>query len=315
MARIAIFAVLFIMALLFWMAITAVVVEGHHTGVACSPSGEARCLPLMERSAARAELRNTKSLAYCFNLRAATYPSFRSQVREVMNNHEAELGIRWIEIPGSYETATQAKTAGCEVMHFMPETHGCGSCAGWVHYLNWPVLIEYKWQLGYQSWHTTISHEVVHVYGLHEHYDDARFLSHRNSYGYWAHGLNRSPGTSSDHATVMDFGTGQWRMTVYDVKYACQSIDPNSAIFVACGAQQEPCRGGTFPTWDWCIGRWFFADGVSVDPGLWIWFNPFGEAEWMNCNQFHCWNLIIQRWVPRGQSLYDPAKAYWSTAP
>lgn len=235
-----------LIAILVILSFGANITSSHHTGVACGAAsnlatGDARCLPLMDRSWAVSELRATGQLTWCMNNRASTYPNLRTQIREVLANHESSIqGIDWIEIGGIYETPTAALNAGCQVQMNMPEVHGCPECGGWIHYLNRPVLIEYNPHRGITFFQTTISHEVEHLYGVHEHYDDANFLSHRNTYGIWAHGLNRSPGTATDAPTVMDFGTGVWRMTAYDVKYTCQSIDRQSAIFRGCGAVQEP---------------------------------------------------------------------------
>lgn len=201
------------------------VAEAHHTGVACPGTVNRNiCLPQMDRSIALQTLNATGQLTYCLNARASNYPGFRRQVRDILNQHQDVLGIQWIEIQGTYETPEQARAVGCQVQHNMPETHGCTECAAWVHYLNWPVLIEYRWQVGYNStngWYTTIPHEVEHIYGLHEHYDDANFRSYRGTYGNWAHGLDSSPGSASDSPTVMDFGTGVYQLAAYDIKQVC----------------------------------------------------------------------------------------------
>ena len=226
-------------------------VSAHHTGVPCGPGGRSVCLPQMSASVALATLNSTGQLTWCVNARANNYPGFTSQVAQVLAQHEAVLGPRWVRIPGTYETPAAAKAAGCQVQHNMPEVHGCGECGAWVHYLNWPVLVEYRWQAGYNStngWLSTIGHEVVHIYGLHEHYDDINFRSFRGTYGYWAHGLSTSPGTAADSPTIMDFGTGVRDLTDYDVKQTCQLL---SASFVGC-IEDIPEWGETLTNgWDW----------------------------------------------------------------
>lgn len=305
---------LIVLGLFIGLVAASGTVSSHHTGVPCSPNGDSRCLPRMDASAARHTIQQTQQLTYCLNSRASNYPNFRAQVREVLNNHEANMGVRWVEVPGAYETPSEARAAGCQVQHNMPDVHGCGSCAGWIHYLNWPVLIEYKWQLGYTSWHTTISHEVVHAYGLHEHYDDHLFKSHRNYYGYWAHGLNRSPGTNVDAPTVMDFGTGVWQMTPYDVKYACQSIDPNGSILAACGlVAPPPCD----PCWDDPSGVWRWQNGWAYNPISGVFYNPHGWPEFSACNADRLrWSFHLPAFVPEGDGYFDPIRGdFWAFAP
>lgn len=304
--------------------VTASVAEAHHTGVPCGaasdlPTGDARCLPQMDRSWAVDQLRADLRLTWCMNYRASTYPNLRAQIREVLANHEAALGIDWIEIPGTYETPTAAMNAGCQVQHNMPTVHGCQECGGWIHYLNRPVLIEYNPHRGITLFQTTISHEVIHLYGVHEHYDDANFRSHRNTYGYWAHGLTRSPGTFTDAPTTMDFGTGVWRMTAYDVKYTCQSIDRQGVIFSGCRPAPPPCGviatdpryGSVFDT---CIikgphvGAWRWPDGGLYVPGN-AFFYPTPHETWGDCdpNWNGCYNFTTGFWVGPTGDVFDPA--------
>ena len=298
MRQLAVFTLIFVILCL----VATGRVQGHHTGVPCGPDsnpGRAVCLPYADSSPAVQELQNTKSLSYCFNARAANYPNFISQVRDVNSDIESKFGMDWVEIGGTYSTSAQAKAAGCEVWHSMPETHGCSGCGAWVHYLNWPVIIEYRFQAGYFDWRTTIAHEVTHVLGLHEHYDDANFRSHRNTYGYWAHGMVRTPGSATDSPTVMDFGTGVYRLTGYDVAHVCQNIDPRGEIFAGCG-YEEPCLGepnGFGHRWDSCFGVWRADNGNYFIP----------ERGWAfaECNPD---NL---RWFWRGSVYLIPGTAYF----
>ena len=272
---------------------------------------------------ALATINSGHQLTYCFNARAANYPGFTGQVRQVLWQHEAVLGVKWIEIPGSYETPAAAKAAGCQVQHNMPEVHGCSECAAWVHYLNWPVLIEYRWQAGYNptnGWFTTISHETGHIYGLHEHYDDANFLSYRGTYGRWAHGMLVDPGTQNDSPTVMDFGTGFWEFTPYDIKQSCQLL---TGGFVGCSTGEVfgPCD----PSWDGCWSeqrqRWVGMSGALLnyefDPVTGIWTNPEGLQEWC-CEQsyggrYNQWRKV---WVWDRPTTWEwhPEESMWRCA-
>lgn len=242
------------------------------------------CLPYADSSFAVKTLQQTKTLTYCFNTRAANYPNFKAQVASVDANHEAALGIDWVELGGTYETSTAAKAAGCQVLHSMPDVHGCGECGAWVHYLNNPVLIEYRWQAGYTDWRTTIAHEQTHIYGLHEHYDDINFRSFRVNYGYWAHGYNLDPGTSTDSPTVMDSSVGGYLFfdwfTDYDLKHVCMNMDPTGIFFTGCGLQvvQE------YPFWNGT--RWVFEDGWTFQPdsGCGQWFSPANQLIWGACD-------------------------------
>lgn len=282
-----------------------------HTGVPCGPSdnpGRAVCLPYADSSFAVKTLQSTRTLTYCFDQRAANYPNFISQVRSVNANHEAAIGIDWVELSGTYATSVAAKAAGCQVLHSMPDNHGCSGCGAWVHYLNNPVLIEYRWQAGYTDWRTTIAHEQTHIYGLHEHYDDANFRSFRNTYGRWAHALSSDPGTTSDAPTVMDSGVGaflngDW-LTDYDLKYVCQNIDPRSLYFVGCGYQQEV----TWPQWNGT--RWVFEDGRSYLPntGCGEWFNAANQRTMAQCDDAWGGRYVVVGsdgvWLHRGTPVF-----------
>lgn len=318
-----------LIGLLIWAFASALPAGGHHTGVPCGaasgqPDGRAVCLPLMNHSVAASTLRSTGELTYCLNSRAAAYPNFREQVRRTVAQHEAALGIRWTEIAGTYENTAAVSAAGCQVWHAMPATHGCGWCGATVLYLNWPVVIEYRWQAGYMNWETTISHELGHVYGLHEHYDDRNpARSHHQTHGFWAHGLTQSPGTTVDAPTVMDIGTGVWQLTPYDVARVCESIDRRAERFVACGFEEpapqpepDPCLGPPTETgvrWDNCLGIWRGLNGnfsyLNERQARWMW-------EWGDCNRDNLrWNTYFEAWTHGGTALFSPLRGFWSVAP
>lgn len=291
-----------------FFALAFQVARGHHTGVRCGAAsgqadGRSVCLPLMDRSAAVAALRDDLRITYCFDTRARNYPNFVSQARQVADDFEANFGFEMQEITGTYQTSTAARNVGCQIWNSMPDVHGCSACGAWVHYLNWPVVVEYRWQAGYVFWNSTIVHEWLHIMGLHEAYDDANFRSHRGTYGYWAHGMERSPGTASDAPTVMDFGTGVSRLTAWDVAHGCQSIDRQGRIFPGCivvDCSPVSVGGGwsfTTPECEPPDGNWYFNDlwvfGACDDSwdGRYIaladeW-EDIGESEWFNRLGFH----------------------------
>ena len=304
--------------------IGSITVESHHTGRPCGPGGREVCLPLQPTVAVNT-LRATGELTWCVNARANSYPNFVSQIHETNNAAKAVTGFGHRQIPGTFETDALAGAAGCQVWHSMPPTHGCSGCAAWVHYANWPVIIEYKWQLGYTDWKTTIGHEMGHVYGLHEHYDDDKFLSHRGTYGYWAHGYVVSPGSATDSPTVMDFGTGQWALQPYDVKHICQLVDRNGEVFVGCGFNAPPPPPPCVPTnsvpcWTFTHTTrwaWLFENGVSCEilsDGGCNWYAPDGQLAFTN---FHAWggwfSPLIDAWIPVGNSFFKYGA--WHMAP
>lgn len=310
-------------AVLFAVGIFLIVTppaSGHHTGVPCGPDshpGRSVCLPYADSSFAVRTLQQTKALTYCFNSRAANYPNFRAQVRNVNDNQQAALGIEWREIGGVYQTSAAADAAGCQVWHSMPEVHGCTGCSAWVHYLNKPVLIEYKWQNGHTDWRTTIAHEQIHIYGLHEAYNDGAGIGcFRPVFGYWAHGIEhgQDPGSPTNAPTLMDCGigsyiAGDW-MTDFDVRYACENIDPLRSIFTGCGAQVVQ----TYPFW--ANGRWWFEDGWSFAPnsGCGEWFMPDQRRAWGECDPSWGgrWNPLAGIWTMPGSTYHPGSNTWWS---
>lgn len=327
MARI----VLAVFIAVFLYFLPSITVEAHHTGVKCGdasgqPDGRAVCLPLMDRSAAVRAIRDTKTITYCFDSRARNYPNFVSQTKAVAADFNSKFGIRFLEVSGTYQTSTLARDAGCQIWNSMPDVHGCAECGAWVHYLNWPVIVEYRWQAGYFDWTTTIVHEWLHILGLHEHYDDANFRSFRGTYGYWAHGIDGSPGTSTDSPTVMDFGTGVSKITAYDVKYACQSIDRQGVIFKSCGAAPDPepvCGLGPTNQYghahDSCNNWWVSVTDSFVGIGNIYHYIPvagFTGWEWGACTS---WggrdNYLAQISDTAGASTYVWWLNRWLTAP
>lgn len=124
-------------------------------------------LPLVPNTPIIQQVIKAQEFTWCVDSRAAAYPSFVTQLRDVSDQYTARVGIKQRQVDYS--------DPACQVRHSMPDNHGCGSgCAAWVYYANWPVLIEYKWQLGYTDWRSAQGHELGHaLLGLHEQYRDS----------------------------------------------------------------------------------------------------------------------------------------------
>lgn len=281
--------------------------EAHHV-----PSG---MLPYVPNTPTIQTLKATKGeWTFCFNSRASGYPGFVSQARETNAAYTARLGIRWREIPGSYQTAQEALSAGCNIYHEMPDTHGCDGCAAWVFYTNAVCHIQYKWQLGYVSWRSTQGHEMGHCLGLTEGYDDVNFKSHIVTYGFWASPWNGP--------TVMDFGTaslyppyGVWELTAADARISCTWLDPGKTFLTGCGFQ--PVQ--VFPFWDPATERWVFADGRSYHPtptGCGEWFTAKNQRAFAQCDD--SWNgryTVVDNggvWLKRGTPVFT-FDEWWDT--
>ena len=244
-------------------------VEAHHSGQPCYPGGPAKCLPLlpspfMNSVFAQPEIR------WCLNDRSAVYPDFQRQTQLVHNVISAKLGI-----PNRQVAFGSPSSTGCWIQHNMRLDHPCQGCAAWVHYLNSPILVEYNEPLLYSDWRTTLGHELGHaIAGIHEQYDDARFVSHIRTYGYWAtNGTSRS---NVGDPTVMDFGSnglpgfpeGVWEWTGWDVARGCDVLDHQQKRFTGCGFSEPPPPPDT---------EWGVCESVSVG--------------------WRCWNNNLQLWV------------------
>lgn len=120
-------------------------------------------LPLIPDTAAIYTVWNGGNLTWCLDGRASVYPNFRNQVQAVNNAYSNILGVSFTEV---------GFNSSCQIQHTMPESSFCSNCAADVAYANWPVTIRYKWQLGFIYWNNTIGHEVGHIFGLHEQYND-----------------------------------------------------------------------------------------------------------------------------------------------
>src|SRR3990167_4634804 len=91
----------------------------------------------------------------------------------------------------------------------MPEGLDCGGCAAQIWYANWPVLVEYKYTLGYTDWRSAQGHELGHgLLGLHEQYNDS----------------GGQIGCTRRQDTVMDCGSSVRYPQDWDVENGCGVI-------------------------------------------------------------------------------------------
>lgn len=252
-------------------------------------------LPYVPNTPLMQQVIKAQEYTWCADARSSAYPQFLSQLRDVNEQYAERTGIQSRQVAYT--------DPGCQVKHAMPDVHGCSGCAAWIYYASWPVLIEYKYQLGYSDWRSTQGHELGHgLLGLHEMYRD-------------------SGGTISCTGrtwTVMDCGSGVRYPQEIDVQRGCAII-----LTAWCGQQPAPppCGLGEPDVhgnrWDSCVNRWLNAAGWSYEPGSGVWYTPFGVAEWGECNLAHrdCWLIPAQRWVFEGSLLYDPASGLFSRPP
>ena len=246
-------------------------------------------LPYVPNTALMKSVKATQEQVWCVDARASAYPNFVTQLRDVNDQYTARTGIRNRQVAFT--------DSSCQVKHTMPDNHACSGCAAWVFYTNWPVEIQYKWQVGYSDWRTTQGHELGHaLLGLHEQYNDS----------------SGGIGCLTDRVwTVMSCGTGVRYPTVRDVDLGCAVL-----ITSWCGKDGSlQCGGSGNPYYDICLSRWVFADGWSYDPKNQQWWNPQGQAEWTACNTDSLrYNFTIQGWLPPGSAFYLPGRNYWAVA-
>lgn len=220
MARTVIFAFLLVLGLLFSGAALSRPAEAEHGVAYCGGDGQKACLSLVSPMIKDA-IYGRGQITWCLDSRASEYPNFRAQVTSVMAVFSVEVGVPTFEVP-------YASDGSCDVRHSMPDTHKCNGCSAWVYTQLFPVLIEYKWQLGYTFWDSTIDHEFLHAACLlDEHYDKIGFRSYFNTFGQWIHGA----------PTGMDVGVRDplypgdvrnlWRVTAYDRERCWETLLPN----------------------------------------------------------------------------------------
>jgi hypothetical protein len=244
-------------------------------------------LPLVPGTPLMQQVIKAQEYTWCVDARAAAYPNFVSQLRDVADEYTKRTGIKHRQV---------ALDSSCQVQHLMPDNHGCSGCAAWIFYANWPVKIEYKYTLGFTDWRTTQGHELGHgLLGLHEMYRDS----------------GGGIGCTGRQDTVMDCGSGVRYPTSLDVSRGCAIINT-----LWCGKDATiVCGGSGEPYWDACTQRWFFADGWSYEPATRDWWNPQGQREWTACNADNLrWNYLIQAWFPPPSAFFLPSRGYWASA-
>src|SRR3990167_6732201 len=152
---------------------------------------------------------------WCDNEQAANYPNFVSQLVQVNDAYAAVVGVSHRQVPWG-----TPQTTGCQIQHNLITNHPCGNCAAWIMYANWPVVVEYKVELGYFDWKTTEGHELGHgLLGLHEQYQDSGSITCLRDRTW----------------TVMSCGTGVWEPQEFDRFHGCLLLDPNASRFAGCG--------------------------------------------------------------------------------
>lgn len=244
-------------------------VDADHGRARCGGSGQIACIvttsPFVDQV-----LKKQGDYTYCLNPRASAYAGFRSQVKSVTEAHAKSLKVTAREVPYPSNPADKS----CAVRHDMPDTHGCSGCAAWIYVTSYPVVIEYKWQLGFVLWDATVGHELGHGECLmDESYIRATGQSHILTTGTWIHG----------YPTVMDTGTyllsayapkGIWDLTPGDLDRCEETLgrDLDEPVEPPCGAGETVnVGGGVTATWDSCLGVWVFSNGYTFSPSNQWW--------------------------------------------
>ena len=242
-------------------------------------------LPLAGQTWMAQQIKATQEQVWCADARATAYPSFITQIRTVNDQYTARAGIKHRQV--------DFNDPSCQIRHTMPDQHGCSGCAAWIFYANKPVVIEYKYQLAYVSWESTIGHELGHgILGqLHERYIDS--------------GGSIQCGGPERGLVVMDCGPPYVRYpTTLDVSRGC-------AIIVTAWCRQAPAQ--TFPFWNG--SRWVFEDGWSFVPnsGCGEWYMPDGRLAWGACASWGGrWNDLVQIWTMPTSTYHPASNTWWS---
>ena len=246
--------------------------DAEHGNVRCGGVGEKACI-LLSSPFVENIIKKQADYTYCLNPRASAYAGFRSQVAKVTAAHAKSLKVSAREVP--YPASPADKS--CTVRHDMPDNHGCTGCAAWIYVSSYPVVIEYKWQLGFVHWDATVGHELGHGECLlDEHYIKATGQSKILTTGTWMHG----------RPTVMDTGTyllaayaplGVWDLTEYDLDRCEESIGRDL---------DTPAPPTIYPYIEG--NTWYICDPALPDAQcLWNryvlgdqWYDKYGNPEW-----------------------------------
>ena len=248
------------------------------------------------------QIRATQEQVWCVDSRAANYPNFVSQLRDVNDEYTERAGIHHRQVD-FFDPA-------CQVRHRMADSFPCGSgAAACIYYASKPVDVFYQWGLGYSDWRSAHGHELGHgLLGLHEQYQD--FGSIQCDAGYNAM-VNRL-----GFETVMSCGTGVRYPTSLDIQRGCAVI-----LTSWCGQQPAPpsCDGPQDPSWggqwDNCLQLWVHPDGRSYDPATGFWrFN--GVITFDYCDtRWGGRHAAIGAWVHVGTRLFFDQHLTWLEAP
>lgn len=211
-------------------------------------------LPLIPNTPLMQQLVKAQEYTWCADSRAASYPSFLSQLRDVNAEYEKRVGIRSREVafpkkPNGADDYGSSST-GCQVQHVMGLDFPCGSgAAACIYYANFPVEVHYQESLGYVDWRTAHGHELGHgLLGLHEQYDDK------------AGGI----GCTRKQWTVMDCASGVRYPQDWDVARGCEVI-------------RTAWCGNPPPPPEFCCQADYNGDGnfddgyYHIPTGRWLW--------------------------------------------
>lgn len=111
--------------------------------------------------------------------------------------------------------------------------------------------------------------------------------------------------------TLMDCGGAARTVTSFDYETFKLAYAPSTGFLqVQVPPPCDPCWNGE---------RWVFSDGWSFLPnnGCGEWFDPINRLAWTVCDPSWNarWSPLINRWVQKGATLYDPATNIWYGVP
>jgi hypothetical protein len=285
-----------LIALLLWYLLTGGRAFQHHNTY----------LPLVPNTPAIQNLLADGERTWCVNANAANYPNLVTQLQQTYDSQQAKLGNANRRILGTYESATAADAAGCEVWWNGRYDNFCSGCAANVHYANWPVTVNMKLSLGYFEWRTTAGHEEGHVHGLHEQYID--------------NGSIQCDTSRTD--TVMSCGTGVWELKPRDVGFICDLYGVPGDRFHACAPAPPECGpfppvdhgGGLTSVYDSCTDIVTFNNGYTYSPSNGWW--GYRDVGFAPCDAFGLRQVpVLSMTMPGLHSTFPWALGYWVTVP
>ena len=143
-----------------------------------------------------------------FDEGTSTYPNFRAQAWQVLQDHYGQLGIDYVEIFSGEPDVWFTFPTDTQFLSM------CGNgAAACITYANSPVVIAYRRSLLYTLWTSTSGHEMGHFLGLHEQYlDNGQFAC--------------KPISQEAYPTVMNCGTGRWQLQPTDTSIVRSLMTP-----------------------------------------------------------------------------------------